>query len=235
MAKSIQKKCEYCDNAFMALQYKVNKGLARFCSFQCGRKSLTKQIERICLICAKTFSIKPSQLTRDVPAGKYCSKECQYEGRKSDTKCKCQNCQKEFLRKQWEVNQGENKFCSHSCSTIFMNNQRPIKSIEESFLENIIYPDNLNDCWIFKKLNAEGYGRINKRINKEKKVFLAHRFSYEHHIGPISNGLLVCHKCDNPRCVNPKHLFLGTTLDNTRDMIAKGRASWQKRKQTTES
>jgi hypothetical protein len=53
---------------------------------------------------------------------------------------------------------------------------------------------------------------------------LAHRFSYAMANGPILNGLFVLHKCDNRKCVNPAHLFLGTCQDNTDDMIAKGRA-----------
>lgn len=70
-------------------------------------------------------------------------------------------------------------------------------------------------------LSNKGYGRFAvKRKNRH-----AHRVAWQLANGPIPDGLWVLHKCDNPRCVNPKHLFLGTVLDNSRDMIAKGRAA----------
>ena len=55
------------------------------------------------------------------------------------------------------------------------------------------------------------------------KTVRAHRISYQLFIGPISKGMMVCHSCDNPLCVNPKHLFLGTQKDNIQDLMKKNR------------
>lgn len=75
-------------------------------------------------------------------------------------------------------------------------------------------------CWIWTgSKNGLGYGRIEHHGIK----YATHRFSYQMKYGPIPNGLWVLHHCDNPPCVNPKHLFTGTPRDNTQDMISKGR------------
>lgn len=75
-------------------------------------------------------------------------------------------------------------------------------------------------CWFWVGFtDYAGRGQI--RVDKTR-VF-AHRFSYQNFVGKIPNNMCVCHKCDNPSCVNPEHLFLGSIKDNNRDMIAKGR------------
>lgn len=75
-------------------------------------------------------------------------------------------------------------------------------------------------CWEWTgKKTGDGYGCF---IFHEKQV-AAHRVSWEIHFGPIPDGLLVLHRCDNPPCSRPDHLFLGTNSDNARDREAKGR------------
>lgn len=80
----------------------------------------------------------------------------------------------------------------------------------------------LGPCWDwpFKK-TQKGYGQI--RVNG--KVVYAHRAQYEYHVGPIPEGMVIRHRCDNPSCVRPSHLELGTHKDNSMDAQERGRTA----------
>lgn len=81
--------------------------------------------------------------------------------------------------------------------------------------------DGPNGCWLWTGyLDAKGRGRFRRADGKQVTT---HRHSWEMTNGPIVGGLLVCHRCDNPTCVNPAHFFLGTQKDNLSDRDSKGR------------
>lgn len=89
---------------------------------------------------------------------------------------------------------------------------------EEIFQENIEHTS--NGCMLWRgSVGTDGYGYLSVK----GKTIGAHREAYRRFRGPIPKGLLVCHSCDTPLCVNPNHLFLGTHKDNTDDMLSKRR------------
>lgn len=88
----------------------------------------------------------------------------------------------------------------------------------EDIVDKLVVLD--NDCWVFTgSLNNKGYGNF----ALDGKLDKAHRVAYMYYIGPIPENTMVLHKCDNPPCCNPNHLFLGNAKDNHIDKINKGR------------
>ena len=104
-----------------------------------------------------------------------------------------------------------------------MRNKYKIKSLEEKFWAKAIVKGS-NDCWIWNGWTDKyGYGCTSHR----GKHWLAHRLSFYIHHKELPDDMCVCHHCDNPPCVNPKHLFLGTPKDNRQDSIKKGRVTFK--------
>ena len=109
-------------------------------------------------------------------------------------------------------------FCSQSCAR--KNSARPI---EERFWKRV---DKNGECWNWThRKTRDGYGYVKKfnTVTGRWSYTYVHRLSWELANGPIPDGLFVCHHCDNPSCVRPSHLFVGTHLDNMKDRSAKGR------------
>lgn len=96
-----------------------------------------------------------------------------------------------------------------------------LKSREYLIVRFINKIEKTDSCWLWiGAKNKVGYGYFQDKLTRNK---YAHRFSYNHFKGFIADGLFVLHNCDNPSCVNPDHLFLGTHDDNMKDAVRKNR------------
>lgn len=128
---------------------------------------------------------------------------------KEDMKINCKTCDKLFKKR---VCRKSNLFCSKKCYA-----QHYTQPIEERFWSHVIIND--NGCWEWAASFRGQYGKIKIK----GKHYSSHRISFYLENGYLPEHMLVCHKCDNPKCVRPDHLFLGTHKDNSQDMVSKGR------------
>lgn len=122
---------------------------------------------------------------------------------------------RQYIRRKGIVKEYPCEYCKTLC---YKKYARAFCKDECRFLA---YVDKTEGCWIWKGATQnKGYGKLSFR---GKKTAVASRVSYELFKGPLEGKLLVCHTCDNPSCVNPEHLFLGSNMENMLDMVEKGR------------
>lgn len=140
---------------------------------------------------------------------------------------KCSGCNVDISRKPSQVKRYANHYCSKKCEgqhRIFWGKasyEEQIIRLRKYFEKHVVRKDG---CWDWEGTFLSGRGRL----YLYRKAIQAHRASWMIHYGPIPENMYVCHSCDNERCSNPAHLYLGTPSKNTIDMVLKGRKKHMK-------
>lgn len=113
------------------------------------------------------------------------------------------------------------KYCSVSCKNL--GNALRARPEADRFWEKVDTSGGEDACWLWTaSLDGKGYGQFTRRDRSQAR---SHRIAWEFTHGPLTSDQVLCHTCDNPRCCNPAHLFIGTQADNIADMHKKKRWS----------
>ncbi len=127
----------------------------------------------------------------------------------------CRRCGRPMNVMRKHLRSGRGRYCSRICA-----DQAKRSGWKDRLWRNIDRSNGPDSCWLWKgKFFENGY----PKFAVEQKVVRAHRIVAETCLGPIPNGWIICHECDNPKCCNPIHLFIGTHKANAEDMVSKNR------------
>lgn len=179
-------------------------------------------IQANCKTCGVPFLTYPSKLKTG--RGMYCSLTCRsFQRRLPVIEGVCLFCGKNFVFSYSQVRinykEGLGAYCSRSCRS-----RDQLSDPEERFWRQVRKGRGENNCWIWiGHRSKSGYGRFSLLREGKWHSLSSHRYTYEITSGPLVLGELVLHRCDNPPCVRPDHLFLGTQEDNIADKTIKQR------------
>ena len=175
-------------------------------------RKYTPKVPSICEHCGKTRWYRPCEVQ------KYCCRGCYVKASSAKIAAAhvskpCEHCGQPITGPVWKVEKA--RYCSVACT-----NKAKVQDVGKRFWSKVdeCGPD---ECWEFAAVGTDGYGKFWYR----GRSVHASRMSYELTHEPVPDDMCVCHKCDNPRCVNPSHLFLGSNRDNSQDMLSKNRAA----------
>lgn len=204
--------CKKCGNGFYCKPYLIKKGGGLYCSRKCY--FLDHTTELVCEGCGTKLRISKTWSHRK---RKFCSRACRVQAKTAQLVC--QNCGVEFRAEKSKPR----KYCSRICRNAKEGDavpEPPARMISR-FWAQVKKSDG---CWIFGTGTRRDYQQFHRR-GADGGPILAHVFSFELHHGPVPEGQLVRHNCDNPPCIRPDHIISGTPKQNTQDMVDRGRAN----------
>jgi hypothetical protein len=178
------------------------------------------KVPRACQHCGTTFAAYPANVRRGW--AKYCSRACQTTAQQVRETRSCVECGEPFTRPMNQLRASGGRFCSRRCATV-AGHRTQTQQAGETLADRLWrYVRKTETCWLWTGgTYSYGYGRL----WFDGQEHAAHHVAWELLRGPVPETLWVLHNCpggDNPRCVNPDHLWLGNAAANNADRQRKG-------------